>query len=363
MCGQQPFLVTRHQSMPESSQRFLVIRLSSIGDIVHALPAVAALADTFPRAEIHWVVETCHAALLAGNPFVHRLVKLDTLGWRKNLASAQTLRSVAQGVAALREVVFEAAIDFQGLYKSALIAWLSRARGRLGFAEYWLREPAAAVFYTERVSPHGCEHVIQMNLALVERLAGCPLTPARWQFPLPGTEADERYVEEQLAALGAQEFIVINPGGGWSSKCWAPENYAELIRRLENEFSGDILLTGSPEEETLIRDIIRNSRSRRAKRFASTIVEFIALVRRAKLFLSGDTGPLHLAAAAGTPVVAIYGPTDPARNGPFSPADIALWNRGPIDYTRRTPKASYLPGISVESVLAAIHERLGRAYG
>lgn len=349
--------------MPASSQRFLVIRLSSIGDIVHVLPAVAAVGEASPQAEIHWVVETRHAALLAGNPCVHRLVKLDTLGWRKKLTSVQTLRSVAQGVAALREVEFDAAIDFQGLYKSALIAWLSRARERLGFAEYWLREPAAALLYTERVSPHGCEHVIQMNLALVERLVGRARAPTRWQFPLPRTEADERYVEQQLAALGSQEFIVINPGGGWTSKCWAPENYAELIRRLENEFSGDILLTGSPEEETLIRDIIQNSRSRRAKRFAATIVQFIALVRRAKLFLSGDTGPLHVAAAVATPVVAIYGPTDPVRNGPFSPADIALWNRGPIDYTRRTPKASYLPGISVESVLAAIHERLARAYG
>jgi heptosyltransferase-1 len=349
--------------MPASSERFLVIRLSSIGDIVHALPAVAALGETFPQAEIHWVVETRYAPLLAGNPCVHRLVKLDTLGWRRRLTSVQTLRAVTQAVATLREVEFDAAIDFQGLYKSALIAWLSRARERLGFTEGWLREPGAAVLYTERVSPHGGEHVIQMNIALVERLAGRPLTPTRWQFPLPRPEADERYVEQQLAALGSQEFIVINPGGGWTSKCWAPENYVELIRRLEDEFSGDILLTGSPQEQTLIRDIIQNSRSRRAKCFVSTIIQFIALVRRAKLFLSGDTGPLHLAAAVATPVVAIYGPTDPVRNGPFSAADISLWNRGPIDYTRRTPNARYLPGISVESVLAAIRERLARAYG
>jgi ADP-heptose:LPS heptosyltransferase len=202
-----------------------------------------------------------------------------------------------------------------------------------------------------------------MNIALVERLAARPLTPARWQFPLPCPEADERYVEQQLATLGSQEFMVINPGGGWASKCWSPENYAELIRRLEDEFSSDILLTGSPEERTLIRNIIQKSQSRRAKYFASTILQFIALVRRAKLFLSGDTGPLHLAAAVATPIVAIYGPTDPARNGPFSAADITLWNRGPIDYTRRSPNGCYLPGISVESVLAAIRERLARAYG
>ena len=359
----QLVFVTCHEKMSEFKQRFLVIRLSSIGDIVHTLPAVAALGEALPHAEIHWVVETRHAALLVGNPFIRRVVRLDTLGWRKKLASLQTLRSIVRGVSALREVEYEVAIDFQGLYKSALVAWLSRSRQRLGFAEGWLREPAAAMWYTERVVPHGRQHVIQMNLALVEHVAGHPLAPGRWQFPLPRTDADDRFVEEQLAALGARDFIVMNPGGGWTSKRWAPENYAELIDRLEGEFPGEILLTGSPGEESLIGDIIRNSRSGRAKHFVATIIQFISLVRRARLFLSGDTGPLHLAAAVGTPIVAIYGPTDPHRNGPFSAADITLWNRESTTYTRRGQKRGYLAGISVESVLAAIRERLARARG
>ena len=346
--------------MPESSPRFLVIRLSSIGDIVHALPAVAALGETYPEAEIHWAVESRYAILLDGNPFVHRLVKLDTLGWRKKLATFATWKSVSRGLAELRQVGFDAALDFQGLYKSALITWLSRARARLGFAKQWLREPVASIFYTERISPRAGEHVIQMNLALVERLGA---RAARWQFPLPQSDADARYVAQQLAALAAQEFMVINPGGGWRSKRWAPENYAELIRRLSGEFPDVILLTGSPEEAPLIRDIIHSSGSPRAKHFPSTITQFIALVRRAKLFLSGDTGPLHLAAAVGTPLVAIYGPTDPARNGPFSAADITLWSHEPTNYTRRAPSAKYLSGISVESVLRAIHERLARVHG
>lgn len=349
--------------MPASSQRFLVIRLSSIGDIVHALPAVAALGETLPRAEIHWAVETRYAALLDGNPFVHRPVRLDTLGWRKKPASPATIEEVARSLMALREVNFDAAIDFQGLYKSGLIAWLSRSRERLGFAEKWLREPAAGVFYTERVAPHARKHVIEMNLALIERLGVPPIGPDRWQFPLPRTAADDRHVEQHLASLGAQEFILINPGGGWKTKCWAPENYAELIRRLEAEIPWKIYLTGSPEEEELIQEILRRAGSSQAGYFPSTLVQFIALARRAKLFLGGDTGPLHLAAAAGTPVVAIYGPTDPTRNGPFSQADITLSNRGPITYTRRAENPDYLPGISVESVLVAIHERLARAYG
>jgi heptosyltransferase-1 len=349
--------------MAKSSQRFLIIRLSSIGDIVHALPAVSALSEKFPEAEIHWAVETRHAALLEGNPFLHRIVELDTLGWRRKLGSLGTVGAVARSLATLREVEFDAAVDFQGLYKSALVAWLSHARQRLGFAKQWLREPAAAVFYSERVAPQGRDHVIQMNLALVERLGVPPAPRERWRFPLARRESDERHVEEQLAALGTREFMVVNPGGGWRSKCWAPENYAQLVGLLEKEFGGDVLLTGSREEEALIQDIIRDSGSQRAKHFPSTITQFIALVRRARLFLGGDTGPLHVAAALGTPVVALYGPTDPARNGPFAPDDITLWNRGPITYTRRGSAAGYIADVTVESVLAALRERLARAYG
>jgi lipopolysaccharide heptosyltransferase I len=349
--------------MTPSSQRFLVIRLSSIGDIVHALPAVAALGEAFPQAEIHWAVEARFAALLEGNPFVHRAIKLDTLGWRKQITSLRTLESVLGGAGALREVPFDVAIDFQGLYKSAAIAWLSRSRERLGFAKPWLREPAAAALYTDRVSPQGRNHVIEMNMALVERAGARSVSRAAWKFPLPRNEADERYIQEQLAAAGTQQFMVINPGGGWRSKCWAPENYSELLRRLQDEFAGDFLLTGSPDEEPLIQSILERSSVARARYFPSTITQFIALVRRAQLLLGGDTGPLHLAAAVGAPIVAIYGPTDPERNGPFSPQDITLWNRGPIDYTRRKVSAGSLGGITVDSVLVAIRERLSRAHG
>ena len=349
--------------MTASKQRFLVIRLSSIGDIVHTLPAVTALAEAFPQAEIDWAIETRYASLLAGNPYVHRVLKLDTLGWRRKLASAATLEEIARGLLALREFAFDAAVDFQGLIKSALLARLSGARDRVGFSEYRLREPAAAVFYTERVSARASKHVVEESLALAERLGARSPEPARWRFPLPHSAQDDAHVERQLASLGAREFMVINPGGGWISKRWAPENYAELIRRLEAELPWNVFVTGSPEEEALLREILERAGSRRASLLRSTLVQFIALARRAGLFVGGDTGPLHLAAAVGTPIVAIYGPTDPARNGPFSAADIALSNRGPIDHTRRTRNAPYLPGVSVESVLAAIRERLSRANG
>ncbi len=349
------FLGGNGSGMPESAFNFLVVRLSSIGDIVHALPAVAALGETYPQAKIHWAVERRYAGLLEGNPYVHRVLKFDTLNWRKRLASGATLEEIGRGILALREIPFDAAIDFQGLWKSAVIAWLSRSRERLGFAEYWLREPSAAALYTDKVSPHGRRHVIEMNMALVERLGA---GTARWQFPLPHSDEDDRDVAGRLAATGAREFLIVNPGGGWLAKRWAPENYAELVRRISAVFTGRILLTGAPDETPVIQQILGRAATDQACYFPSTLVQFIALARRARLFVGGDTGPLQLAAAVGTPVVALYGPTDPARNGPFSPRDIALSNRGPIDHTRRGAHPEYLPGIPVEAVFEAVCERL-----
>jgi len=346
--------------------RFLIVRLSSIGDIVHALPAVTALGEAFPHAEISWAIEKRYVMLLDGNPFVRRVISLDTLGWRSRLTSRCTLEDVVRSILTLRELPFDAAIDFQGLIKSGLVAWVSRSQQRLGFAEYWLREPAAGAFYTESVSPHDRRHIIEMNLALVERLGVPALQPRQWRFPLPRDAAQEQVIRERLTALGVEEFIIINPGGGWVSKRWSPGNYAELLRLIERhhrELRWRILLTGSPDEEALITEILKRSGSKQAMYFPSTLAQFVALAHRAKLFVGGDTGPLHLAAAVGTPIVAIYGPTDRARNGPFSASDITLSNDGAIDHTRRAPKPTFLPGVGVESVLRAILERTGKDHG
>ena len=346
--------------MTDTRQRFLIVRLSSIGDIVHTLPAVSALGRTFSTAEIHWAVERRHALLLGGNPYIHRVIEFDTLGWRKRLTQAATLREVGDGLRALRSCHYDAAIDFQGLWKSSVVAWLSGARERIGFEKAWLREPGAALLYTQRVSPGERKHVIEMNLSLVERL-GAQAQP--WEFPLPRTDRDDAVVETLLKARNMKDFIVVNPGGGWRSKCWSPENYAGLIRQLQDICNERIVLTGSPDEEDQIGAILDRAGPRRAAYLPTSLIQFIALVRRAKLFIGGDTGPLHLAAAAGTPIVGIYGPTDPARNGPFRPDDIALTNQSPINHTRRGANPEYLPGISVESVVAAVMQRLARAHG
>ncbi len=351
--------------MSESKPRFLVIRLSSIGDIVHALPAVAALGDSFPGAEIHWVVEKRHADLLKGNPYVHRVIKLDTLGWRHEMLSPGTFQEIAGAGMALREERFDAAVDFQGLIKTAFLASISKSARRVGFSEYWLREPVAGIFYTDRVSPHGRRHVIEMNLSLVEHLGGPRIPASEWKFPLPQNDAEDSYVDNQLAALGARDFIVLNPGGGWKSKCWAPENFSELIQRLEKEIPEFILLTGSPGEAPLIDGILRRAGSSRAAYFPSTLLQLIALIRRARLFVGGDTGPVHLAEAAGVPVVAIFSALEPVntpqRNGPFRPDDIFVANRNGTKNPAREKNHDFLRDVPVAAVLEAVRERLARS--
>ncbi|MGH9326114.1 MAG: glycosyltransferase family 9 protein [Terriglobia bacterium] len=339
-------------------QKFLVIRLSSLGDVVNALPAVAALGQAHRHAEITWAIEPKYASLLTGNPFVSRVIEIDTLGWRGRLAAPATWREIAQSVRALRAGVFDAVVDFQGLVKTGVAAWLCRSPRRIGFAKYRHREAGAGLFYTERVAPP-TGHVIEEYLALVRRLGA--ETHGPWQFPLPCSSRSQQEVEAALAEVGVRDYLLVSPGGGWIRKRWSPVQYAELAARLEGVIPWSIVFTGSRAEEGMILEIIRHSGASRARYVPTSLLQFIALARSAKLFIGGDTGPLHVAAALKVPIVAIYGPTDPARNGPFSPADIALSNRAPVNHTRRGARQTFLEGISVENVLAAVQSRLARA--
>jgi lipopolysaccharide heptosyltransferase I len=341
----------------ENVKRFLVIRLSSIGDIVHALPAVSALAESFPDAEVDWLVETQHAHLLLGNPSLAKAIDLNTLGWRKSLWSPSTWAQVREGWRALRFSEYDAVLDFQGLWKSAVLAWVARSERRIGFDRSELREGTAGVLYTHRVDTGDRKHVIEKNLALVEFLGG---RTAGWKFDLPSRREDEEFVRAELARQRIQTFMILNPGGGWRSKCWSPANYAKVLTELAGMFSGHVLLTGAPGEEPLIEEILKESKNERAAYFPSSVLQFICLARKARLFVGGDTGPLHLAAAASTPIVGIYGPTNPARNGPFARADIVLWNRSRTDHSRRGTNPGYLQGVEPASVLEAIRERLAR---
>jgi lipopolysaccharide heptosyltransferase I len=356
--------------------RILIVKLSSIGDVVHTLPAAALLRRSLPEAQIAWVVERRASAILKGSPILNELIEIDTRAWRKQMLSATTLDEIRARLIHLRGFEgsdgsgksVDIAIDFQGLLKSGLVAKASGAMRRIGFETGDLREKASRFFLTEQVETSHFKHVIEKNLSLARRAAnGAAATrdtaadslSSQYDFPITVSLEDELYVEQAISERG-ERFAIINPGGGWPTKLWPAHAFGQLADRLHGEHGLVSFITYGPGEERLAQAVASRSRSGAARPLASTLKQFVALARRAELFVGGDTGPLHLAAASGTPVVGIYGPTSPERNGPFNKRDITvgrdLWCR--TDCHRRSCWHWECMEITVGEVARAVSMRL-----
>jgi len=337
------------------SERFLVIRLGSMGDIVHALPAVAALRARFPAAAIDWLVEERWRELVELNPHITDCISVDTRALRRH--PVREFPGFLRALAALRRKRYDCVVDFQGLYKSAVLAWLTGTPRRLGFHERALREPGSAFFYTEQVLPPAAVHVIESNLALVARLG----VDARGllAFVLPTLAEEESYVEDELRRRRVEAFFVLSPGGGWRGKCWPVARYAELHDALVEARGWRGVINVGPGEEDLAEELVRRTRAGSPLWFRLSPRHYVALARQAQVVISGDTGPLHVAAAVGTPVVGLYGPTDPGRTGPFGPRVAVVSHPGisPVSYRRTRTVSPAMLAIRVEEVVAAV-ERL-----
>ena len=342
----------------KSAEKILIVRLGALGDIVHALPAQQQIHRRFPECEIHWLVEPHYRGLLETVPGIHRIWTADTKRWRRQ---PRTAWSLVHLVRALRRERFDLALDFQGLVKSAFLARLSGAERRMGFTRERCREPAAAGFYTDAIRTSGKGHVIDLNLELAGSL-GCAGEPtARVPFRIP-VQAD-RYVAERLQAVGGAPPVLLNPGAGWPTKRWPARSFARLGSEIRRRLNLPVLFTYGPGEENLIREIRDCSRSGSVVSFPTTILELAALCRRACLMVAGDTGPLHLAVALGTPAVAVMGPTIPWRNGPFHPEDrIVKRYLHCSDCNKRScGEFICMNFISVEQVFRAVRRRLTAA--
>lgn len=325
--------------------RFLIVRLGSMGDIVHALPAVHALRESFPEARIDWVVETKWQPLVRGNPDINEAIPVKRTTW--------TILRTCLG--RLRAGRYDCLLDFQGLYKSAALGWLSGTKKRIGWDRRAAREGGAAVFYTRPVTPRAA-HVVDQNIELAQA-AGAQ--PGAVKFFLPRDPQAEREVESFLSTEGLGKFFVLSPGGGWRAKCWPPERYGELHRALAERYGMRGVVNYGPGEEQLAAAVRASAGTSAPIPAKLRLEQFLALVRRATFLVGGDSGPLHVAVAVGTPVVGLYGPTDPARNGPYSKADIVVRNAGADEttYKRGDEYASSMLSITVEQVLAAVERR------
>jgi heptosyltransferase-1 len=340
-------------------EAILAVRLGAMGDVIHALAAVAALRDAFPDARIGWAIEERWAELLCApseafdaprsqtKPLVDVVHPLDTAAWRSAPLSDETWGETVDALRGLRGAGYEAAIDFQGLLKSALTAKASGAPVRLGFADP--KESAATLFYTRAVTREGT-HVVEMNLALARALTGKDAAPAR--FELPRDPEAEAWCDAELRRRGAERFLLLAPGGGWGAKLWPAARYGEAARALAADGLRTLVNHG-PGEEALAQEVVAASGGA-AQPLSCSVSELIALTRRAQLFLGGDTGPMHLAAALSVPVAAVFGPTDPARNGPFGKRNIVLRSAtSRTSYAHRPEIDPGLLAITAEEVIAA----------
>jgi len=358
----------------------LVVRLGAMGDVIHTMYAVSLLRQSLPETQIGWVVEERWAELLCANgeprsgarspsrPLVDFVHVVNTKSWRKAPLASETRQQFSAALKEIREQQYDVAIDFQGAIKSALLARLSRPETLLGMDEP--REAPARLFYSQSVPAKGT-HVIEQYCSLAEAAfvnhrasldrtaeGGRPYANLNASGDvLPRDAAAEQVIADKLHNINAP-IVLINPGAGWGAKEWPPERYGEVARALAKE-GARVLVNYGPGEEQPAKDV-QDSSDGAAEPTTCSIAELIALTRRARLLIGGDTGPLHLAAALGVPLVAIFGPTDPARNGPYSQSSIGLRSpasRTSLSHTREPDPG--LPKITPDEVLAAARKLLG----
>jgi lipopolysaccharide heptosyltransferase I len=329
--------------------RIALIKLSSLGDVVHALPVAATLRARVADAHLTWIVERREAAVLRDHPALDALVAVDTRRWRR----ARGLRDLTDAVAAaetrrrLRAAAFDVAVDLQGLLKSGVLAAATRAPLRIGFAARRCREPLSALFTNRRVEPPAAaRHVVDQHLAL---LAPLHVTDPVREFRLPVDAAAEARADEFLAAAGFKHdrrLVVVNPGAGRPDKRWPVERFRQLAERVGEDTGAFVLVVWGPGEEAAGRRIVPDG-GRAVLGPPTNLDELVAFLRRASVLVAGDTGPLHLAAALGTPCVGLYGPTSAVRNGPYGSGHRCLQGPG-----------GDVAAIEVDAVLHAVADLL-----
>ena len=384
----------------------LIIKLGSIGDIIHTLPSLAAIRAAMPEAEISWVVEERSGEMLRGNSLIDNLIEVDTKGLRGGKVIEEILLGATKQIKELRRFKFDISIDFQGLLKSAAIGKLSGAKRRFGFSRDALREPASRLLLTDQVAVPARIHVIRKNLELAARSLGIEVPDSEFEFPIatlpehvaeaeaiiealecesPRVSKGDTRTSEELDTSGLRageastseesplltrglshtnRFAVLNPAGGWVTKLWHSEKFGQLADRIWEEHGLPSLIVTGPKETELAERAAANSRSGKLTLAVPTLKGFYEIAKRAAVYIGGDTGPTHIAVAAGTPVVGIFGPTEWWRNGSPRDEDICVERNDigcRVDCHRRTCNKWICMDIEVETVATAVSERLTKS--
>jgi lipopolysaccharide heptosyltransferase I len=302
-------------------ERILILRLGALGDVVHAIPVAAALRRAFPAARIDWLVAAKNRALLDLVPVIDRRIVLG-----RSTGEGRNGHTLFGTLAELRRSRYDVAIDLQGLLKSAALARSSGADRVVGFSSSYLRERLAALMYTDTYAP-GCRgiddpretsHIVDINLGLLRTFG---VTPTVAEFPIASVDSP---VADTVHRLTGGRYVLLNPGAGWPNKRWPPPRFGELAVRLRQRHGVTSVALWGAGERPLAEEVKAHSAGAAIVCPAASIADLVALSRRAALIVSGDTGPMHIAAAVGAPVVGIFGPTRPTRNGPWSVEDVTV---------------------------------------
>jgi heptosyltransferase I len=325
--------------------RFAIVRLGSLGDIVHTFPAVSGLRGSFPAAEIVWLTHPRWVDLVASSGLSSEIWPVDS----------RDLASVRQVIAKFRNRKFDAALDYQGLWKSAFLPFFGGVPKRIGFSSATIREFGVPILYTDSVTCR-TTHIADQNGELSLR-AGARQPVGH--VALRVTAADESRVRADLAKEGLSRYMVLSPGGGWRAKCWPAERFGALCQQIRKEIDLPCVINYGPGEESLVGEVQAASGNAKPVSYDGEMGTLQALLRGAKCIVGGDTGPLHLAVALGTPAVALFGPTDPVRNGPYPPGEVVLRSREAVtSYGRSNATDPSLLELSVDAVFAAVKQRL-----
>lgn len=331
--------------------KFLIIRLGSLGDVIHGIPAAAALRRRYPQARIDWLVDRRYVELLDLVECLDRRIAFDPRGLTRLGGRERTTLGM------LRRTGYDAVIDLQGLLKSAVLARLVGARRTVGFPRAHLREPLARIFYTDTPDPGSARHVIDKNLALLDPL---DVSDRAVRFPIAiprtGVANDPR---EHVGGSG--EYAIVNPGAAWPNKRWPPDRFGAVAAAVRTEFGLRSLVFWGPGERSLADAVVAASGGAATASPETTVADMVGIARAARVMISGDTGPMHIAGAVGTPVVALFGPTYPERNGPWSPRDVVVSRVGQCGclYERRCRRPERcIDDIGVGEVVDAVRRCL-----
>lgn len=302
--------------------KFLIVKLSSLGDIIHTLPALETLRRKYPFAQIDWLVEERFYDFLKENPLIDKIYLLRFRSpVRKN-----KWRIFFRTIKLIKAKSYDVAIDFQGLIKSSFFTFLSGAKYRIGFTERDLRERQAKYFYNVMpTQSYEGGHVISKNLSLLSMINIFENEPYSAKIFLQ--ENDEKEIKEELKKRGIERYYIVHPWAGWKSKQWQTNNYVELIKKIYEEHKIKAMITWAPHEYIIAKEFLNHCGKAAFLSFTTSINKMIALIKNSLLIIGGDTGPIHIADALQKPILALYGPTDPVRTGPINAKAIAICHK------------------------------------